>query len=66
MERASEYSSTLSPTSPLLARLAVERLVVDEIGVVVLEDGGEGHAARLPVLHRVGPDPVESHHRTGV
>ena len=47
--------------------VTVEGLVVDEVGVVVLEDGGERHAAGfVPVLDSVGADPMEGHLVSGV
>ena len=47
--------------------VTVEGLVVDEVGVVVLEDGGQRHGARLlPVLDGVGSGPVERHLVPGV
>ena len=54
-------------TSPLLVLVAVEGLVVHQVGVVVLEDGGQRHGARLlPVLDGVGSGPVERHLVPGV
>ena len=41
--------------------VAVDGLVVDQVGVVPLEDGGQRDAARTVLLHRVVARPVEVH-----
>ena len=48
-------------TSPLVLVVAVDGLVVDQVGVVSLEDGGQRDAARPVLLHRVVARPVEVH-----
>ena len=48
-------------TSPLVLVVAVDGLVVDQVGVVPLEDGGQRDAARPVLLHRVVARPVEVH-----
>ena len=52
---------TLVLTSPLVLVVAVDGLVVDQVGVVPLEDGGQRDAARPVLLHRVVARPVEVH-----
>ena len=54
-------------TSPLLVLVAVEGLIVDQVGVVVLEDGRQRHGpGLLTVLDGVGSGPVERHLVSGV
>ena len=61
------HLQTAVVASPAMLLVTVEGLVVDEVGVVVLEDGGERHAAGfVPVLDSVGADPVEGHLVSGV
>ena len=47
-------------TSPLLPHGTDQGLIPDQVGVMILQDGGEGHGADvLVLLHSVHPDPVK-------
>ena len=53
---------TAEITSPFVLLIAVDGLVMDEVGVVSLQDGRQRYASRhVPLLHLIVARPVEHH-----
>ena len=46
-------------TSPLLPHGTDQGLIPDQVGIMILQNRGEGHGADVLFLHRVHPDPVK-------
>ena len=47
-------------TSPLLPHGTDQGLIPDQVSIMILQDGGEGHGANvLVLLHSVHPNPVK-------
>ena len=47
-------------TSPLLTHGTDQGLIPDQVSIMILQDGGEGHGADvLVLLHSVHPNPVK-------